>query len=378
MIQVCNWYERGVFEDMNRASLTILLTVISSIAAVVACGPNNGGKVPIAPSPFGKKSKVIACLTKIGRHDIRVDSKTMTVDGIAPVLEICEAEPNVDYTPYTRTGVDAPPAPPVVYKRHRRDLGYRVGKVNDVVTIFLSVGIEFQGVEPRSGNDLEAPLKKVGIINNLCVSEIKKVWQASALGKVDLKITVDTFDYSNNYDQIFTLKGSTPEAGKSQRFIAVLWPDRGQFVPSPQVEQGCSGNCRAKALQEANQRFCANFAILVGQWLGLKAPETATESCTVPVKRRVVDIEHSPDEDAQEDFVEMDEWASDSQLGLSGKGSDYMKSADPKSPEFWKTLRFSRADLKTILEQACRGKTTAAKPVADKPTPEAPKEDDKD
>jgi len=327
---------------MRKTSLTIFFTFVASVVAVVACGPNGGGKVPIGKSPLAKKSKDEACLNQFGRHGVRVSSKTMKVDGKAPVLEICEAEPNVDYTPYTRASLD-PATPAVVYKRHRRELSYQVGKVNDVVTVLLSVGIEFQDEKPRGSEGLEASLDKVRMIDNLCVREIENVWKASSLGKVSLKVTVDAFDYSKNYDQILTLKGSPAEAGKGRRYIALLWPDRGQFIPEPPIEQGCSGNCRVKVVQDANLRFCANFALLVGQWLGLKAPVTAAENCSGPMVLAT---------------------------GGSERKSDYMESGDPKSANFWKTLRFSRADLKKILEPACRGKTTAAYPDGIKPKPD--------
>lgn len=333
---------------LTKTAVTVVLTFLISagvLVAAIACGPANGGKAFFMSPPKGKDRQV-SCLAQFsGRYGVRVDSDKMTVDGKSIHGNICQAEQGVDYTPYT-----LPPGTgslqPVAYKPISRRISYQIEKVDKSLSLKLSIGVDFgAGSGPGSASD-EAKMK-TQLIDSLCLKPLKNAWRESGARGLDLNITMEPIDNydSKEFDQILTLKSSSAEAGREQRYVAVLWPDRGQFIPQPPFESGCSSECKREKRAKVNLRFCANLAMVIGQWLGLKASESETANCRTPTRLESAD-EFDSAADEEEGFA----------TGLARKSKDFMVSADPASPEFWSTARFSRADIARILEPACKGK----------------------
>lgn len=343
---------------MRRSAIaaTFPFTLVTSLAIVVACGPKKD-YVPVnfvARSPLAQA--VDDCKSEIRKGKGRsIGPSGQEVSETGPLTtRICEAdrsnltqeEPDYKYVPY--------------------DVRYRVSNEENRFKISMNIAINIQPETPRDiqagmGRALKSCLRKLTALGNRSMVDLNTEIQIE-VGRADL---LDPDEVDHVLDLVSAAK---KENNAHPEFVIAGWPEVGTLYPLGRKEdydkcqrqaqdQGSrSGNarvfqsCLREPNEKANERFCRAFAMRVGHWLGLK-PDAEFKSfnarCDAKGARVGADSDLKGRKRSRLESRERQALVRASFLTMASE-------PDVQSEEFWKTARFSKEDVVTILSPACR------------------------
>lgn len=281
--------------------------------------------------------------------ELHVDSDKATVRGWkAPGISLC-LQPGLltDYSVYTSENpTHEPPEKYRISKPIRRS--YHLSRSEKTLQVKLSLGVDFvldpaERGEPVSNDKNELASEPADVVAanrseamralKLCAKMLKRTWQAS-LPRTELVIEIFPGDQSESFDQKILLAGSVASREKKApaRFVFAYLPTYGQLHINAKGADCPTASCVDERLEKANRPFCAQFAHLIGQYLGLQSPKVASEAaCSGGVNA------------VPEGFA-----ADAKPVALQS----FMLYA-PQTKDFWEKARFSADDLKQILGPDC-------------------------
>ena len=307
---------------MRQSLLTITLTVLASIAAVVACGPTNEATGVRVIAKDGSRALAESCGRGLQRRlQVEVKPGTRTV-------ALCAAE-------------ESEPTKTPSYRVVNQGLRYSVGKGDrNRLVVYLRIGVNFPEEAKKETRD-----HATWVLTNVCAKSLDKVWKASATG-VELAVKfVDAESASADADDPQLYLADSPSAPQSAadakpRLVNAIWPDRGELLPfgDDAERKACLAKaktaterdqCKRQTMIDANQRFCANFVVLAGHFLGINEDEAVAGRC--------------------EDSKELRGGVAKSALQAGAEVA-----AGPAAVEsFFKNARFTKSDVSSVIEPAC-------------------------
>jgi hypothetical protein len=312
---------------MRQSLLTISLTVVASVVAVVACGPASDS-TKVRTLPVGHRAAE-SCSRGMQRRlqiEVKPESRSVT---------FCASDDE---------SIEKPK-----YRAVKQGLRYSIGKGDrQRLVVSLKVGVNFPEETKK-----ETRTWASWVLTNVCAKSLEKIWKDST-PTADLKVSfIDAEVAAADSDDPQLYLASVPQtnADAKPRFVNAIWPDRGELVPFGDEEQrkACLGKaksssdkdqCKRQALIDSNQRFCANFVVLAGHFLGVSEDAAADEKC--------------------ESTAELRGGIAKSAL----RGDVEIASGKPLVENFFKNVRFLKSDVATILEPACSDKVDTAQSVA--------------
>ena len=347
---------KDVSMKWDQGLLTVFLVVGLTVIGVAACGPSRS-EVPLLKRPRAVKA-LDTCAQSIGKRAWKTVGAT---SGAASG----SGTSGVSTTPICKEVLD-PVTGKKKYQWSTEEFGYRLG-ANDRNQMSVQVTVQIL----VTGAAADATQKTVDAIEKTCGNEIRGLWK-----KERLSSTLDV-KFSSLLESGRREAGSTsPNAhllvlnGDTQKGDGVYiehWSDRARFYPNgtrredivtcdtkfaqdPIGRGECYKNLFAVA-EEANMNFCADVAIMVGHYLGL-APEVSGPCAPTPI----VAPSPSPAPTPSPAPSTMPSTMLASTTTKSASDASFMKAAtapENRGESFWKTVRFTDADRKTITDRGC-------------------------
>lgn len=223
------------------------------------------------------------------------------------------------------------------YRLVNKPVGYVLEENDGQLGVVVRGRLQF----PKEMSD-EARKRVLSALDRTCVPKIQKIWKRSRL---DLKVSLAAVGDDDGASQdvaTHSLKLEAVQSGQGALGWSVImsaWPDRGSVrtTLTSEEEKRCAqhatqsqrAGCGLAALEAANDRFCVNLALAIGQWVGLESVEVQAKTCGQNHRDKVYQ---------------------------SVRGS-YMKAGadrNSKGEKFWTTAKLSPTDLRTVLSRQCR------------------------
>ena len=385
------------------------MMTVGTFVAIVACSPTTRQAAVLRPDyaaqQLAREKKIAAlCANQIPR-DRKISANPGSAVSICKLGDDGDNQPVID----SSAALLAPSEAYLVSRPVKFDLSNDKGQLN----IRLHVGISFP--KDVSAENKEKTLKWIG---EKCLPRVNEIWSNSKL-PIGLKVTIVSPDSTTNsatssttsstksptthstIDQLIELQlapkaDGTPGDGSKKTtgtaFNMKHWADRAFFYPYTSFVK--DPKVRA-ADQNSNRRFCQSFAVLIGNFLGLESDHSKeAKTCSLEAKSlasappapSAPGTSISPKSTPTPESVRSDE----GENAISNATFDEVTKKPVEAPElpfmtiaadpdnapisFWKTARFTEADLKTILHSACDSvPAPTATPAPSAPLPVSPK-----
>jgi hypothetical protein len=323
------------------------LSWFATAVMVVACGPQKD-YLPVVVEAGSPLLKALSeCRAQVSQ------TKMVRVGGSGPTNPICEFVIRDQQSPDGSV-----PRQIGAYELVDREVSYSLSRRGDRLVAKLRVGLE---LPPNTPDRVKTG---IGQILYGCVQKVDQIWQRSMKNRslgLEIELATPRPELKGQLDQQFSLKASSENGSVSDSeypsFEMAHWPERAKIYPLGQRIAGgaCEDgqlnspgdreNCR-KAIEEAklsafkaNQKFCVDFAMMVGLWVGLQADATVQEPCQTPMVPNQIDL------------------ASGVIVNNKGRkgGTGFMEAAARwHSQHFFDSSKLSSNDIQTIFKPLCR------------------------